>query len=48
MDIMYDEETIKIIKKRLEQSKKISSNQYETIEDILNSNRRMINKNQRR
>ena len=45
---MYDEETIKIIKKQLEQSKKISSNQYETIEDILNSNRQMIRKIQRR
>ena len=36
------------LKKELEKSKKISSNQYETIEDILNSNKRMINKNQRR
>lgn len=44
---MY-EEIIEYAKKRLAKSKKISANQHATIEDILDSNRQMINKNNRR
>lgn len=43
---MY-EEIIEKIKKQLAESKKITANQNETIEDILDSNRQMIRKIQR-
>ena len=44
---MY-KEIIKYAKKELEKSKKINSNQQETIKNILDSNRKMIIENRRR
>ena len=44
---MY-EEIIEKIKKQLAESKKITANQNETIEDILDNNRQMIIENKRR
>lgn len=44
---MY-EEIIEKIKKQLAESKKTTANQNEIIEDILNNNRQMIRKIQRR